>query len=326
MADSPIDEPSQGSGASHDGHSSAGPSHAGHAHAGHSHGGGDRRRLSWTLALVVLYAGAEVVGGLVTGSLALLADAGHMVSDAGALALALFALWISSRPAGAQHTFGYRRVEVLAALVNGASLVAIAVLIAVEAVERLAAPPEVSAPGMMLVATGGLLVNLIALALLHRSGSGADATLNMRGAWLHVLTDALGSIQAILAGGLIWAFGWAWADPVASLLIAALVVYSSWSLLRETVRVLMEQAPKHIDVEEVRRALADLDGVASVHDLHVWTITSGMESMSAHVVAEPGRPQGELLETIRETVRREFHIQHTTVQVEPESFGGCDPC
>lgn len=287
---------------------------------------GNRSRLAWTLGLVVLYAVAEVVGGLVTGSLALLADAGHMVSDAGALALALFALWMSHRPAGAQHTYGYRRIEVLAALVNGASLLAISVLIAVEAVERLNDPPDVAAPGMMLVAAGGLVVNFIALALLHRGSSGPDANLNLRGAWLHVLTDTLGSLQALIAGGLIWAFGWNLADPIASLLISALVVYSSWSLLRETVRVLMEQAPKHISVDEVRATLEGLPGVVAVHDLHVWTITSGMEALSAHLVAIPGTAHAALLTTVREALHDGFHIEHVTVQIEPEAYQGCDPC
>ncbi len=296
-----------------------------HSHGGdgHSHGrGAGRRRLAWTLALVAAYTAAEAVGGWLTNSLALLADAGHMLSDAGSLGLALFALWMARRPPTAQRTFGYHRMEILAALVNGAALVAIAVFIAVEAIARLAQPPEVAAGGMMAVAAGGLAVNLAGLAILH---GGRDQSLNLRGVWLHVLTDTLGSVQAIAAGALIWAFGWRWADPVASLAISVLVVWSAWSLLRETVGVLMEWAPGHIDVDRVRDELHRVPGVLEVHDLHVWTITSGLESLSAHVVARD-RPQEDVLQEIRSTLHRRFGIEHVTIQVEPEEFGGCESC
>jgi cobalt-zinc-cadmium efflux system protein len=170
---------------------------------------------------------------------------------------------------------------------------------------------------MMGIAVGGLLVNLAALAILH---AGRDENLNMRGAWLHVLTDALGSVQAIAAGALIWGFGWQWADPVASVLISLLVIYSAWSLLKEATRVLMEGAPAHIDVDEVHNALADLPGVLEVHDLHVWTITSGMESISAHVVVEDRRFDCTVLGEIRATLHERFGIDHITVQMETEAF------
>jgi cobalt-zinc-cadmium efflux system protein len=299
--------------------------HAHGAHHGHAHAEArqaDSRRLTWVLALVVLYMGAEVVGGVLTGSLALLADAGHMLSDAAALALALFALWIARRPATMQRSFGYHRMEILAALTNGAALVAISVLIAIEAVERLRSPTEVAAPGMMAVAAGGLLVNLVGLAVIH---GGRDASLNLRGAWLHVATDALGSVQALAAGALIWAYGWQWADPAASLAIAVLVVWSAWSLLRETVRVLMQWAPGHLDVEEVHGTLAAIDGVQDVHDLHVWTVTSGLDTLSAHVVARE-RPAAGLLHEIRDTLSRRFGIEHVTIQVEPEHHDDCGAC
>jgi cobalt-zinc-cadmium efflux system protein len=294
-----------------------------HGRGGHDHGrSASRRRLALTLGLVVLYTGAEVAGGLLTNSLALLADAGHMVSDAASLALALFALSVAARPATSQRTFGYHRLEILAALANGAALVAIAVFLVVEAVGRLEDPPEVAAPGMMLVAAGGLLVNLAGLALLH---GGRDESLNLRGAWLHVATDALGSVQALLAGAAIWFFGWRWADPVATLAIALLVVWSAWSLLREAVGVLMEWAPRHIDVERVRSSLREVDGVDDVHDLHVWTITSGLDALSAHVVAAE-RPPRQLLADIRATLHRRFGIDHVTIQVEPEDHGDCRSC
>jgi cobalt-zinc-cadmium efflux system protein len=294
------------------------PSHAGHSHAhGHSHTGGSRSRLMWTLGLVLAYMVAEAVGGWLTGSLALLADAGHMLSDAAALGLSVFAMSMSRRPRTSKKTYGYHRIEILAALANGAALVAISILVLIEAVRRIGQPIAVDAPGMMGIAVGGLLVNLAALAILH---AGRDENLNMRGAWLHVLTDALGSVQAIAAGALIWGFGWQWADPVASVLIALLVIYSAWSLLKEATGVLMEGAPAHIDVDEVHNALVDLPGVLEVHDLHVWTITSGMESISAHVVVEDRRFDCEVLGEIRATLHQRFGIDHITVQMETEAF------
>jgi cobalt-zinc-cadmium efflux system protein len=292
----------------------AGHSHH-HGHC-HHHGGSDRnrRRLTLTLGLVVLYMVAEVVGGLLSGSLALLADAGHMLSDAGALGLSLFALWIARRPPTPSKTWGYYRIEILAALVNGATLLALSAFILFEAVERIRQPGEVRAPLMMAVAAGGLLVNLVSLRILS---GGKNDNLNMRGAWLHVLTDALGSVQAIVAGGLIWAWGWTWADPVASILISLLVLYSAWGLLRETVGVLMEGAPRHIDVDEVRDCLICLPGILAVHDLHIWTITSGMESLSVHVVVDEGQSYSDALTEVRAILHHRFGIDHMTVQVEP---------
>ena len=301
---------------------------SGHAH-GHSHGhnhggkrGANRRRLTWTLVLIAGYMIAEVVGGILSGSLALLADAGHMLSDAGALALALFALWIATRPATPTRTYGYYRTEILAALANGATLVAIAIYIFVEAYQRLGEPPEVQGGLMMGVALGGLLVNLAGLWIMH---GGRDEGLNMRGAWLHLMADALGSVGALAAGALIWRWGWNWADPVASVLIGLLVLGSSWALVKESVAVLMEGAPAHIDVDEVRNAIRGVDGVEAVHDLHVWTITSGMVALSAHVVTGDSVP-GSLLGAVRRTVHDRFGIDHTTIQVEtPGEHGACGP-
>jgi cobalt-zinc-cadmium efflux system protein len=295
-------------------------SHHHHHHHGGAAGGGNARRLSLTLGLAAVYMVAELVGGLMTGSLALLADAGHMLSDVAALALSLFALWISRRPATSRRTWGYYRTEILAALVNGATLLAISVYVFIEAWERFRQPSEVDAPVMMGIAVGGLLINLAGLWIL---GGGRDKSLNVRGAWLHVLTDALGSVQAIAAGALIWAYGWTWADPVASVLIGLLVIYSAWALLREAVEVLMEAAPAHIDVDEVRDAIISLPGVMAVHDLHVWTITSGMESLSAHLVVEEGREGRALLARVRATLHDRFGIDHITVQLEPEEFEPC---
>ena len=271
------------------------------------------RPIAITLALVVLYMGLEVVGGVVSGSLALLADAGHMLSDAGALALTLFAMRVARRRPTAERTYGYYRAEILAALANGATLVAIAIYIFVEAYERFRDPPEVDGPLMLAVACGGLVVNGAGLWLLR---GGREGNLNVRGAWLHVLTDALGSVQAIVAGALIWAFAWNWVDPLASVLIGLLVIYSSWSLIAQSVAVLMEGAPGNINVDEVRSALLDLPHVSSVHDLHVWTITSGFVALSAHVTcAEPAKRE-DVLQSAQRVLAERFGIRHSTIQID----------
>lgn len=282
----------------------------------------NRRSLSIVLVLVAGYMVAEVVGGLLTNSLALLADAGHMLSDAAALGLALFALWFASRPAPSHRTYGYYRIEILAALANGATLVAVAAFILVEAWERLFSPPAVQGGPMIAVAAGGLVVNLVALRLLH---AGRSESLNVRGAWVHVLTDALGSLQAIGAGALIVAFGWTWADPAASVLIGLLVLYSAWGLVSASVSVLMESAPVNVDVDAVRDALRQVPGVDEVHHLHVWSITSGMPALSVHLVASADvRRWDDLLEHAGEVLRHRFGVAHTTIQVEGEC--GCQPC
>ena len=284
-----------------------------------------RRRLTVTLILVCVYLVAEVIGGLLSGSLALLADAGHMLSDAGAIGLALFAIWFARRPSSARHTFGYYRAEILAALVNAGTLIAIAVFIFVEAFDRFRDPPEVAGPVMVAVAAGGLVVNLIGLWTLH---GGRNESMNVRGVWLHVLTDALGSVQAIAAGVLIVAFGWHWVDPVASVLIGALVIYSAWSLMRESVAVLMESAPRSIDVDEVRSRLTQIPGCEGVRDLHVWTITSGLVALSAHCAAN--RPPPETFRALRHDLEHDFGIHHVTIQFDPpdeprdEPLGTCE--
>ena len=294
---------------------------AGHTH---DHGrGANTRRLGMVLALVVLYMFAEVYGGILTNSLALLADAGHMLSDAGALALSLSALWIAQRPPTSTHTYGFYRTEILAALANGVTLVAISIFIFHEAFQRFREPPDVEGGLMMAIAAGGLVINLLGLAILH---GGRHESLNVRGAWLHVLSDALGSVGVLGAGALIWAFGWEWADPAASVAIGLLVLWSSWSLLRDTVGVLMEGAPADIDVDEVRRTLAEVPGVLAAHDLHVWTITSGMVALSAHVHCQASIPSGSLLTEIGRVLHDRFGIHHVTIQVEPEGFDECVAC
>lgn len=283
-----------------------------HTHRHDGHRSDNRRRLALTMALAAVYMVAELVAGLLTNSLALLADAGHMLSDVAALGLSLFAIWIAQRPPTRRRTFGYYRVEILAALANGAALVAISILIFVEAWGRFAAPEPVDGAPMMAVAAGGLVVNLLGLAILH---GGRSDSLNVRGAWLHVFTDALGSVQAIAAGALIWAFGWAWADPLASVLIGLLVIYSAWGLLKEAVAVLLEAVPEHIDIDAVRNAMVAVDGVTAVHDLHVWTITSGFVSLSTHLTVTPDCPE-DVLWRVRDVLRQHFDITHSTIQVE----------
>jgi cobalt-zinc-cadmium efflux system protein len=276
--------------------------------AAHSHA----RPLGLALALVLAYMGVEVVGGLLSGSLALLADAGHMLSDAGALTLTLFAMKFARRPATGSQTYGYYRAEILAALVNGVTLVAIAIFIFLEAYERMRNPSTIAGPLMLAVAGGGLVVNAAGLWILRSD----DESLSMRGASLHVLTDLLGSVQAILAGGLIWMFGWTWTDPLASMLIGGLIIYSSWSLIRQTVAVLMEGAPGHIDVDEVRAALLEIPDVSNVHDLHVWTITSGFVSLSAHLTCVDPEKQDDVLRSAHELMASRFGVRHTTFQID----------
>jgi len=299
--------------------------HHHHAGPGKGHGGHadpDRRSRHWNrlaiiLVVVVCYMIAEVVGGLLANSLALLADAGHMLSDAAALALSLFALWISRRPPSDRRSYGYYRAEILAALVNGAALIAISIFILVEAYERLSQPPEIVGGLMMAIAAGGLVVNLVGLWLLHE---GSSESLNIRGAWLHMMGDMLGSVAAIGAGLLIWLFDWYWIDAVASALISLLIIYSSWGLLQEAVAVLMESTPGHIDPDKVRDVIRGVPGVVAVHDLHIWTITSGMESLSAHVVAEDGHSYDDLLHTLRRELHDHFGIDHITIQIESRDF------
>ncbi|HEU0012298.1 MAG TPA: cation diffusion facilitator family transporter [Longimicrobium sp.] len=297
--------------------------HHHHGHGGHSHAHGaarNRRRLAVTLALAAVYLVAEVVGGLLANSLALLADAGHMLSDVGALALSLFAMWVAQRPATPRRTFGWHRTEILAALVNGATLIAISLFIFVEAAQRFRRPEPVAGSTVMWIALGGLAVNVAGLFILH---GGKDDSLNVRGAWLHLLTDALGSVGAIAGGVLVWAFGWYWADPAASVAIGVLVIYSSWHLLRESIQVLLEGTPAHIDLEAVRAAMLEVEGVEGVHDLHVWTITSGMESMSAHVVVDDPaarRASAEILADLHAVLHERFGLHHLTIQIEPREF------
>ena len=290
--------------------------HGGHQHD-HGTGADDQRRLILALILAASYMVAEVVGGLWTGSLALLADAGHMLSDVFALAMSVVAIGIARRPPTPQRTFGYKRTEILAALGHGVLLVCVSIFIFTEAWGRWRQPVEILGGPMLAIAAGGLAVNLAGLAILN---TGRKHSLNVRGAWLHVAGDALGSVGAMTAGALIWAFGWNWVDPLTSVVIGLIVIYSSWTLLRDALHVLMEGAPAHIDVSEVRRGLEEIPGVSDVHDLHIWTITSGMVSLSGHVVAREGIGSSKLLRDVSDLLAKRFQIEHTTIQIEPADF------
>jgi cobalt-zinc-cadmium efflux system protein len=247
----------------------------------------------------------------------LLADAGHMLTDVAALALALIAIWFGSRPATSSKTFGYYRLEILAALINGVALVLISFLIFYEAYKRWAQPPQVKSGLMILIATGGLVINLICAWLLH--GDHKD-DLNMRGARLHIIGDALGSVGAILAGVLMWLYGWYAADPLFSSLIGLLIVWSSWHLIRESTNVLLEGTPAHINLAAVEDAILHTDGVTNVHDLHIWTITSGREALSAHVIHGETISQAELLKELRAKLQDRFGVDHLTIQMETPDF------
>lgn len=286
----------------------------GHGHAHHTHGDrANSRRLAVVLVLTAAYTLAEVVGGYLSHSLALLADAGHMLSDVAALGLSLFATWIARRPATAQHSYGYYRTEILAALANASTLIAISFYVFAEAARRLAAPPEVLGVPVMAIAAGGFLVNVVGMVILN---GGRRENLNVRGAWLHVATDAVGNIGTVAAGAAVAFLHWGWADPVASILIGLLVVYSSWALLKESVSVLMEGTPRGVDPDAVRNAMVAVPGVRAVHDLHVWSITSGLHALSAHVDVDESRAERDILPELCAALRDGFDIDHVTLQLE----------
>lgn len=286
-----------------------------------SHPGGDpSRRLALALALTLAYAAAEVAGGLLSNSLALLADAGHMLTDALALGLALAAAWFSRRPPDTGRSYGYQRAEILAALANAVALVVICGFLFWEAIERFSSPPEIRSGLMAAVAAGGLVVNLACALVLH-----GGAGLHVRGAFLHVVGDLLGSVGALVAAGLIAAFGWTWADPVATIVIGAIIVVGSVRLLLESVHVLMEGVPKGFDLETVRGELLRVPGVGGVHDLHVWTLAGRAPVLTAHLVTDHTVPAPEILRNATRSLHGRFGIEHATLQIEPPDFNIVEP-
>jgi cobalt-zinc-cadmium efflux system protein len=274
--------------------------------------------LAAVLALTVLLTIVEAAGGLWTGSLALLADAGHMLADDVSLALALVALWIARKPPTPERSFGYRRAEILAALANGVTLVAIAIWVFVEAVRRLSDPPDVLGGWMLAVASVGLAGNAVAVIVLARRGTG---NLNLRAALRHVLADLLGSAGAIAAALVVLLTGWLEADPVVGMLIAVLILASSWTILRDSVTILLEATPRELDAREVGTALSTAPGVVEVHDLHIWTITSGFPALSAHVLVGRGEDCHVRRRELEALLSHRFGIVHTTLQVEHTAAG-----
>ena len=275
--------------------------------------GESRRALAIVLAMTASFTVAEVVGGLLTGSLALLADAGHMLSDNLSLGLALFAAWLSGRPETPEKSFGYKRAEILAALANGVTLVAISIWIFIEAYSRLREPSEILGGPMLAVAALGLVVNAAGAMILSRS---AGENLNAQGALRHVIADALGSVGVIAAALVIIFTGWRYADPLVSVVIGALILASSWSLLRDSTNVLLEATPRDMDAEEVGSKMAGAEGVTEVHDLHIWTITSGFPALSAHVLVGQSEDCHARRRELEDLLAREYGISHTTLQVD----------
>jgi len=283
-----------------------------HMHV-HADSRADRRILALSLGLLLAFMVAEVVLGIVASSLALLADAGHMLTDASALGLALFAAWAASLPARGRWTFGFARAEILAAQANGITLVVIGLLIVYSAIRRLVDPPEVEAGIVTVVAVAGIVVNLAVLALMARA---QRQSLNVRGAYLHIATDLAAFVGTALAGVLILATGWNRFDPIASLFVAGLMFGASITLLRESGRIFLEGAPSSAPPGDVGRAIAGHEGVVETHDLHVWTVTDGFPALSAHVLVEPGADCHRIRLELEQMLQERFALEHTTLQVE----------
>lgn len=287
-----------------------------HSHAGHNHShNANRKALTISFVLIAGFMVIELIGGLLTNSLALISDAGHMLSDAAALGLSLSALIFGARAATPSKTYGYKRFEILAALLNGLVLIFLAVFICKEAIERLSAPPLVVGKGMMIISTIGLLVNILVAWILHSKGSTKE-NLNVRSAFLHVIGDLLGSVGAIIAALLIIFFGWYIADPIASMIVSVLVLYSGWNVLKESVNILMEAKPSDIDTDKVINILTSIEGVRDVHDLHIWMITSEFSVMTVHLRVKPDADRDMIMEKAKKAINKNFGIRHVTIQTE----------
>ncbi|MBC2683140.1 cation transporter [Bacillus toyonensis] len=286
---------------------------------GHSHGHGhskNKKALLLAFLLTTSFMVAEVIGGFVTNSLALLSDAGHMLSDAVSLALSLLAFKLGEKAATTAKTYGYKRVEMLAALCNGVVLIVISIYIFIEAIRRFKEPVEIASNGMLIIAVLGLLINILSAWILMRGGD-VKGNLNLRSAFLHVLGDLLGSVGAIIAALLIKFFGWNVADAIASILVSILVVISGWRVTRDTVHILMEGAPQHIDMDEVKNTLLTIAIVKEVHDLHIWSVTSDFQVLTCHLIIKGNETQSVLKEAT-DVLKEKFHVEHVTIQVEME--------
>lgn len=304
--------------------------HHGHSH-GHNHSHahtGNKKALFLSFLLIASFMIVEVVGGILTNSLALLSDAGHMLSDAAALGLSLFAIKLGERKASASKTYGYKRFEIIAAALNGLTLIVISVYIFYEAYHRFWNPPEVLSGGMLIISSIGLLVNIIAAWILMRGDK--DDNLNVRSAFLHVIGDMLGSVGAIIAALLMIFFGWGIADPIASVIVAILILISGWRVMKESFHILMEGTPANLEMEKVKSALLKIPAVTEVHDMHIWSITSGMPMLSCHMVIEGEAVHDTILHRAQTILHDDFEIEHSTIQIEkiehgcPNHHGSCN--
>ena len=277
--------------------------------------GKHKKSLLIVLCLSGSYMIAEVIGGFATKSLALLADAAHMMTDVVGLFLAYMAIKIGEKKANSKKTFGYYRTEILAAVINAVFLLGISVYVLFEAYQRFKNPPEVQSGAMMIVAGIGLVVNIVGIFIIRK---GSDESLNMKGAYFEVLSDALTSVGVMIAGIIMLTTGWYYADPLISAAIGLLIFPRTWRLLKEAVNVLLEGTPKDVNIEELRKSLESVQGVKKLHDLHVWSLTSGLNAMSSHVIAEHSEDLNVLLKTLSDKATTEFKISHTTFQIETE--------
>ncbi|MBL4955011.1 cation transporter [Neobacillus sp. YIM B02564] len=295
--------------------------HHGHSH-GHSHTANKNALLSAFL-LIAAFMIVEVIGGVITNSLALLSDAGHMLSDAAALGLSFFAIKLGEKSVSQEKTYGYKRFEIIAAALNGLALIVISLIIFYEAIQRFFAPPEVQSTGMLIISVIGLLVNIVAAWILMKGDK--DENLNVRSAFLHVIGDMLGSVGAIIAALLIMFFGWGIADPIASVIVAGLILVSGWRVTKDSFHILMEGSPTEIDANEVKAALGQIPLVREVHDLHIWTITSGYPVLSCHITIADEGVHDEILAQSQKILHDHFDIEHSTVQIEKETNGCPSP-
>lgn len=295
----------------------------GHHHGHHHHHTSNQRALFWAFVLIAMFMIVEVIGGMITNSLALLSDAGHMLSDAVALGLSFFAIKIGQRKATINKTYGYKRFEIIAAGLNGITLLIISIYIFVEAYQRFLNPPEIQSLGMLTISVIGLLVNIGAAFILM--GGDKDDNLNVRSAFLHVIGDMLGSVGAIAAALVIYFFGWGIADPIASIIVAILILYSGWNVTKESLHILMEGTPANIECEKIKQSLMMIPNVQDVHDLHVWSITSGMPMLTCHISINDQSSHDLVLTKAQSLLHNEFGIDHSTIQVEQSAQGCASP-
>ncbi|MEX3955963.1 cation diffusion facilitator family transporter [Trinickia sp. EG282A] len=300
----------------HTGHDHAGPGHAGHSHAGHDHlhGVTDQHRIGWAFIIIAVFMVVEIVGGLMAGSLALLADAGHMVSDAAALGFSWFAIHYGRREATAELSYGYKRLEILAAFVNGCALFVIAAWIVIEAIQRFASPVPVVGKTMLIVAIAGLASNIAAFAVLH---GGNRENLNLRGAWLHVLGDMLGSAAAIVAACVILFTGWTPIDPILSIFVALVILKSAWGIVKSSAHILLEGTPAGVNLADIK---ADLEqnvvGVRDAHHIHAWSMTGEQHMLTLHVHPAVEADPHDVVKAVQRRLATQFNIDHVTVQIE----------